>query len=244
MAKNLVDLLWRHSPVAPVGSRRGPKVRHSTDDVVDRAIALADAEGLSAVTIRALAQALELSTMSIYTHVNSRADLLVLMADAVYARMPSSPEGTVDWRERVRGVAEENLRLFRAQAWLIDVNDARVVLGPGTIAKYERELHAFDGMGLGAVERDAALTFVLDFSRSAAARMHVEESATAFAETWAEAAPRLAHYLGDDLPLAQSVGQGAGESMGAPYDARTAWEFGLARILDGLSGLIDDARDV
>lgn len=243
MAKNIVDLLWRHSPAAPPTARRGPKSRHSTDDVVDRAVALADTEGLPAVTIRTLAQALDLSTMSIYTHVNSRADLLVLMADAMHARMPSPPVDGSNWSERVRGVAEGNLRLLRAHAWLIDIQDPRVALGPGTIAKYDRELHAFDGTGLSALDRDAALTFVLDFSRSSAARMHSDERAAAFADAWTDAAPRLATYLGDDMPLARSVGQAAGEAMGAPYDAGAAWEFGLTRVMDALSALVGgDAR--
>lgn len=236
MTKNLVDLLWRHSPGARVTRQRGPKARHSTDDVVDRAVALADAEGLGAVTIRSLAQSLELTPMSIYTHVNSRADLLVLMTDAMHARMPTEPAKATGWRAEVRAVAEDNLRLLRAHPWLIDMHDPRVALGPGTIAKYDRELHAFDGLGLTAVDRDAALSFVLDFTLSAAARMREEASAESFAASWAEAAPRLAVYLGDDLPLARSVGQAAGESMGAPYDARTAWDFGLARVIDGLAG--------
>ncbi|MCT1396245.1 TetR/AcrR family transcriptional regulator C-terminal domain-containing protein [Microbacterium sp. p3-SID338] len=235
MTKNLVDLLWRHSPVAPATPQRGPKARHSTDDVVDRAVALADADGLAAVTIRSLAQSLELTPMSIYTHVNSRADLLVLMADAMHARMLVASVQASGWRDGVRAIAEDNLRLFRTHPWLIDVRDPRVALGPGTIGKYDRELHAFDGLGLGAVERDAALSFVLDFTLSAAARMREQQSAESFAASWAEAAPRLAVYLGDDLPLARSVGQAAGESMGGPYDARTAWEFGLARVIDGLA---------
>ena len=235
MAKNLVDLLWRHSPVAPPASQSGPKARHSADDVVDRAVALADADGLGAVTIRSLAQSLDLTPMSIYTHVNSRADLLVLMADAMHTRMLVAPVQASGWRAAVRAIAEDNLRLLRTHPWLIDIHDPRVALGPGTIAKYDRELHAFDGLGLGAVERDAALTFVLDFTLSAAARMRDEEGAESFAASWAEAAPRLATYLGDEMPLARSVGQAAGEAMGAPYDARTAWEFGLARVIDGLA---------
>ena len=234
MTKNLVDLLWRHSHAAPATRQRGPKARHSTDDVVDRAVALADADGLGAVTIRALAQSLDLTPMSIYTHVNSRADLLVLMADALHARMLIAPVPASGWRVAVRAVAEENLRLLLARPWLIDIHDPRVALGPGTIAKYDRELHAFDGLALGAVERDAALSFVLDFSRSSAARMR-EQTAESFAASWTEGAPRLASYLGDEFPLARSVGQAAGEAMGAPYDARTAWDFGLARVIDGLA---------
>lgn len=242
MAKNLVDLLWRNDAPARPSGRRGPRSRHSTDDVLARAIEIADEGGLDALTIRALAQSLELTTMSVYTHVNSRADLLVLMMDEMHARMLVAPIDEAGWRRRVRALAEDNLALLRAHPWMLDVEDHRIALGPGTIAKYDRELHAFDEAGLSDVDRDAALSFVVDFVEAAASRMHASARREQFGPFWADAGPRLANYLGDDLPLAQSVGRAAGESMGVPYDAEVAWEFGLARVLDGLAGIISEPR--
>jgi AcrR family transcriptional regulator len=139
MAKNLVDLLWRDDASARPLGRRGPRSRHSTDDVLARAIEIADEGGADALTIRALAQSLELTTMSVYTHVNSRADLLVLMMDEMYARMMATPIDEVGWRRRVRALAEDNLALLLAHPWMLDVEDHRIALGPGTIAKYDRE---------------------------------------------------------------------------------------------------------
>lgn len=240
MAKNLVDLLWRKDASARSDGRRGPRARVSVDDVVAGAIELADTGGADAMTIRALAQSRDLTTMSVYTHVNSRADLLVLMVDEVHARMAASSSHEADWRARVRRVADENLALFRAHAWMLDVSDARVAVGPGTIAKYDRELRAFDDTGLSAVERDAALSFVLDFVRATAARMRESAEREQFGSFWAEAGPRLTSYLGDDFPLAQSVGRAAGEEMDAPYDAGAAWGFGLARVIDGLARIVSD----
>jgi AcrR family transcriptional regulator len=239
MAKNLVDLLWRDDSVA-AGGRRGPRARHSTAEVVSRAIELADRDGLDAVTIRALAQSLELPPMSIYTHVNTRADLLVLMIDEVHSRMIARPVAEAGWPARVRAVAEDNLDLLRGHIWLLDIADQRAALGPGTIAKYDRELHAFDGTGLRDVERDAALSFVLDFARAAARRMRENAEKEQLGAFWAEAGPRLSTHLGERHPLAQSVGQAAGESLGAAYDADVAWGFGLARVLDGLRALIEE----
>lgn len=200
MAKNLVDLLWRKDASERADGRRGPRSRVSVDAVVSGAIELADAGGTEAMTIRALAQSLDLTAMSVYTHVNSRADLLVLMVDEVHARMVASPADGAGWRARVRRVADENLALFRAHAWLLDIDDARVVVGPGTIAKYDRELRAFDDAGLSAVERDAALSFVLDFVRATAARMCGSAARERFGPFWAEAAPRVTGYLGADFP--------------------------------------------
>lgn len=238
MPRPLVDLLWRARPDAPTGGARGPKAKHSTGDVVTTAIAIADADGLAAVTVRALAQALGLTTMSVYTHVNSRDDLLVLMADHVHARLPLRSFGRTGWRLRVRRVAEDNLALFRTHAWMLDIDDQRTALGPGTIAKYDHELRAFDGTDIGDLDRDAALTFLLDFVRASAGRIVKTSAPAAFGDAWEQSAERLATYLGEDFPLAQSVGRAAGEAMNAPYDADRAWEFGLARVIAGLAELL------
>nr|WP_238403492.1 TetR/AcrR family transcriptional regulator [Gordonia desulfuricans] len=272
----MIDLLWRGHPDAPRGGARGPRARLTTEDAVTAALATADAEGLSAVTIRRLARSLGVSTMSVYTYVSSREDLLVLMVDAAHRDMTATPYTAADWRMRLRYLAEDNLRLLTARTWLLDVDDPRAALGPGTIAKYDRELHAFDGLGFDDVDRDAALSFVLDFvSASARTRVvrHVgrgddgaagpepaggpestvgaegtpgpEETAAprdapVMAEVWAHTRERLATYLGADHPLAQRVGSAAGEAMNDVHDVQRAWEFGMARMLDGLAGMIAD----
>jgi hypothetical protein len=177
--------------------------------------------------------------MSVYTHVNSRDDLLVLMADAAHAGASLPRFGRTSWPTRVRRVAEANVALFRAHPWLLHLNDDRVALGPGTIAKYDHELHAFDGIELSDLDRDAALTFVIDFARSNAAASIRTSQPGNFAEVWHESADPLRRYLGDSHPLAQRVGRAAGEHMAAPYSAAHAWEFGIQRVIAGLSALID-----
>lgn len=237
MPQPLVDLLWRTHPDAPAGGARGPRARYSTSDVIERAVALADSSGVDSVTVRALAESLSISTMSVYTHTNSRDDLLVLMADTVNTSMVLPAFGRTDWRTRVRRTAEANLALLTAHPWLLDVKDRRVVLGPGTIAKYDHELHAFDGTRLEDVRRDAALTFLLDFvSANAGGRLVTPED---FGPVWAETAASLGRYVGDSYPLARRIGQAAGESMGAPNSAVEAWRFGLERVIAALADIID-----
>ncbi|UYP17551.1 TetR/AcrR family transcriptional regulator C-terminal domain-containing protein [Rhodococcus sp. Z13] len=243
MARELIDLLWRDHPDAPRGGSRGPRAKVTTSRAVDTAVGIADAEGLDAVTIRRLAADLGVSAMALYTHVGSRDDLLVLMVDRVHARQPRPPYPSSSWRERVRQVAETELAHYAAHAWLLDVDDQRTALGPGTIAKYDHELHAFDGTGLTDVQRDAALTFVADFVRAAARARRPDPHAADMAETWARWNERLAHYLGDAHPLAQRVGGAAGEAMNATYSPDHAWTFGLQRVLDGLDALVAASVD-
>ncbi|MBU2695534.1 TetR/AcrR family transcriptional regulator C-terminal domain-containing protein [Pimelobacter sp. 30-1] len=243
MPRELIDLLWRDHPGAPPAGRRGPKARVSTSEVVDAAIALADAdaEGLAAVTVRTLAAELGLSTMSVYTHVNSRDDLLVMMADTVHARMPLPAYGRTGWRTRVRRVAEANHALLVRHPWLLDVTDQRTALGPGTIAKYDHELAALTPLGLDDVACDAALTFVLDLVRGAARSARPDPRAGELAAHWPAWGARLATYVGEDFALAQRVGAAAGAAMGDVADPAAAWEFALERALDGLAVLAGQA---
>lgn len=237
MPRSLIDLLWRDHPDAPTAGSRGPRARVTTGSVVDAAIRLADGDGLPAVTIRRLADALTVSTMSVYTHVNSRDDLLVLMADQAHAEMTRHSYGRLGWRTRVHRVAEANLALLQAHPWLHDVEDDRTALGPGTIAKYDAELAAVAPLGLDPVTCDAALTFVLDFVRASARALRPDPRAGEMAEHWPEWSSRLETYLGEDYPLARTVGAAAGEAMGAAHSPSLAWDFGLARVLDALAAL-------
>src|SRR5690606_23620470 len=147
-------------------------------------IMLADSQGLPAVTVRALAKALSVATMSIYTPVNSRDDLLVLMVDAAHTAMTRRPFGTKTWRDRIRQVADENRALFETHPWLLDVRDDRTAFGPGTIAKYDHELHALDGLDLDDLTRDAALTFLLDFVATNAAASRPSAIRDEMPELW------------------------------------------------------------
>ncbi|KAA1426726.1 TetR/AcrR family transcriptional regulator [Nocardioides antri] len=237
MPRPLIDLLWRDHPGAPARGSRGPRARVSTGTVVDAALGLADADGLGAVTIRRLAGELDVSTMSVYTHVNSRDDLLVLMVDAAHAQMDRPSFGRLGWRARVRRVAESNLALLGAHPWLLDITDDRAALGPGTIAKYDHELGALAPLRLDPVTWDAALTFVLDFVRSSARNLRPQPRAGELAEHWPEWGARLASYVGDDHPVARSVGAAAGEALDGVSSPAVAWEFGLARVIDGLAAL-------
>lgn len=240
MARELIDMLWRDHPEAPSGGSRGPRTKVSTSQALDAAIALADAEGLDAVSVRRVGADLGISAMALYTHVGSRDDLLVLMADAVHGGQPLEPYASTTWQARVRQLAEADLALYAAHWWLLDIDDQRTSLGPGTIAKYDHELHAFEGSGLSEVDQDAALTFVAGFVRASARARRPDPHAADMAEVWSSWSRRLAAYLGDDFPLAQRVGAAAGKAMDAAYSAEAAWAFGLDRVLDALSSLIPE----
>lgn len=237
-------LLWRDQ--VPPPRRRGPRPSHSVDDVVAAAIELADAEGMEAVTIRAVATRLGISPMSVYTHVPGKAELLDLMLDGLYLAMPRPPWRSRRWRTRLTAVVVANRDLFRAHPWLTELASlSRPPLGPGQLAKYEHELAAFDGTGLDDVQIDATLTLLLGFAQQqtraeyAAARQSAV-SGTSDEQWWETNGPLLAQVIdASTYPRATRIGEAAGAAQGSAYSPDRAWAFGLARLLDGIGALID-----
>jgi AcrR family transcriptional regulator len=234
-------LLWRTGTTTTTQkTTRGPRRGLDLDAVVRAATALADAggaDGLARLTIRGLATQLGVSPMSIYTYVPGRDELADLVVDAAYAAAPRRDTTGRPWRERLRAVAEENRELYRAHPWAARVDPRRPVLGPGETGKYEHELAAFDDVeGLDDVDRDAALTFLLDVTR--AAPLPDQEPADDEA-WWSARAPVLAEVLDPGrYPRATRVGAAAGAAQGSARDPDRAWRFALERALDGLAAVL------
>ena len=237
-----LQLLWRDPVTVP---RHGPRQGLSIDTVVDTATGLADAENLDAVTMRRVAQVLGVAPMTLYTYVPGKAELLDLMLDAAYARMPRADTSGQPWRQRLAAIAAENRALFETHPWAATISTIRPPLGPGQMAKYEHELSAFGGLGLDDVTVDDCLTYLLSFiqagARAAAdARDIQRDSAVDDEQWWAANAPLLARVFDEDAyPTAARVGAAAGAAHGSAYSPSHAYDFGLQRVLDGLAALID-----
>jgi hypothetical protein len=95
------------------------------------------------------------------------------------------------------------------------------------------------------VETDAALTFVLGFvqthGRAAQAALRAQAESEVDDATWWEAnAPLLAQAFDETAyPRAVRIGAATGAAQGSAYSPEHAWDFGLARVLDGLAALVD-----
>jgi AcrR family transcriptional regulator len=234
-------LLWRLDQPP----RRGPERGLDLDTIVGTATALADRAGLEAVTMRRLAQELDVATMSLYTYIPGKDELIDLMVDAAYQRIPRADTTGQPWRQRLVVIADANRALYLAHPWAAGVSTLRPPLGPGLMAKYEHELAALDGLGLTDLEMDDALTYLLSFVQANAraandARAAQLASAMDDRQWWAANAPLLARIVDERAhPLAARVGNAAGAAHGSAYDPDHAYRFGLDRVLDGLAAIID-----
>lgn len=236
-----MELLWGVQGRA----KRGPKPKLTLAQITRAAIAIADAEGLDALSMRRVGDSLGVTAMSLYSYVPGKAELLDLMLDTVYAEFTETPSGK--WRERLEHVARENWALYLRHPWLLQVATARPVLGPNTIAKYDHELRAVDGIGLSDIDMDLVITAVGSYVHGAV-RTAVE-TAQAAQQTgktdlqwWEELAPLLEKVFDPERhPVATRVGAAAGEEYNAPGDPLRTFNFGLRLLLDGIESHLRNA---
>jgi AcrR family transcriptional regulator len=239
-------LLWR-APSAG-DPRPGPRSRLDVDRIVGAAVRLADAEGLSAVSMRRVAAELGVGAMTLYTHVPGKGELVDLMLDAVLGELYPDEEVVASgaWRTRLKTLAGANWNLFLRHPWALHVATGRPPLGPGLMRKYELELRAVDGLGLSEVQMDLLVTLVNGFVRGTVGGVQEKadaERVTGISEDqwWTATEPYVAQVFdAERYPTAARVGPVAGEELGA-YDPDRSFEFGLERLLDGIGVLILEA---
>lgn len=239
-------LLWRTPSDA--GPRPGPKPGLDVDRIVATAVDVADREGLTALSMRRVADQLGVGTMTLYTHVPGKGELVALMLDTVLGELYPD-ETTVtsgDWRARVEAVARANWSLFLLHPWALHVATGRPPLGPGVIRKYDLELRAVDGLGLSDVQMDLLVTVVNGFTAGTARGIQerqAAEAATGITEDqwWTATEPYLLQVFDPErYPTAARVGPVAGEQLQAAYAPQQTFEFGLKRLLDGIGVLIGE----
>ncbi len=216
--------------------------------IIEAAIAIADVEGLDAVSMRRVAERLSVGAMSLYTHVPGKGELTDLMFDTVAGELytdvdePSRQPG--GWREALRFIARRNWELYGRHSWLLHLSYARPVMGPHVSRNYEAELRPLEGIGLTDIEMDDTLALVLSHVSSVARsrllqRSAQQESGQTDLEWWVAVAPVLETVMsGQHFPVSARVGQAAGMAHEAVTNPEHALSFGLHRILDGVEVLI------
>lgn len=234
-------LLWRTQERS---SRKSEGM--SVDAILRAAIEIADANGFSALSMRRVAERLGVGTMSLYTYVPGKAELLDAMLDMAYAELSAPDSVGSDWRVELERVARENWTLFHKHPWMLQVATGRPVLGPMAMAKYERELRAVADLSLTESEMDSVVSLVLSHAEGAARRsveaaQAVQGTGMTDEQWWTARAPFLSSIVdANRYPTAARVGTAVGAAQRTAFDPARAFEFGLQRVLDGIGVLIRD----
>ncbi|WP_367043090.1 TetR/AcrR family transcriptional regulator [Streptomyces sp. Je 1-332] len=229
-----LELLWGE------GERptRGPKPGLTLERIVTEAVRLADAEGLSAVSMRRLSTELGTGTMSLYRYVPGKGELIDLMLDRVYMPPADARPPGGGWREAAETYARETLVLYRAHPWLLQVNQARPVLGPGSVGGLELTLAGIKSMGLSDPELIGVIVMIEGYVTGVArTQVHeveaVKKSGLTDAAFWEAQTPTLGRIMNSGrYPHLAGLSD---DAFGSQFDH---FEFGLQRLLDGLDVLV------
>ncbi|WUJ72541.1 GntR family transcriptional regulator [Kribbella soli] len=206
------------------------------DEVVRMAIAIADAEGLAALSMRRIASELGVSTMALYRYVGGKDVLVVQMVDAALAEFPlgTPPD---DWREAIAMVARVHWAAYRRHLWLASaISLSRPQLVPRLLPHTDAVLRALRGF-----EKSAALSTMISlfaYVRGVALVMEAEAQAEqdtgVTADEWVtEQSDKLGAMIAlGDLPAFREL---LADGFDYEYDLDKLFEFGLDVFLDGLS---------
>ncbi|MWA02186.1 TetR family transcriptional regulator [Actinomadura sp. LD22] len=123
----------------PRGGRR-PKL--SREAIVDKAIEIADAEGLEAVSIRRVASELGVRAMSLYTHIEAKEDLLDLMYDVVAAEVLVEDGLPDDWREAMIEITRKERAAGLRHPWMFELAGRSPRIGPNGLRHTEQSMAA------------------------------------------------------------------------------------------------------
>jgi AcrR family transcriptional regulator len=127
--------------MCPERAATGRPASHSRDEITATAVAIADREGLDAVSMRRVAADLATGAASLYRYLQTREDLLDLMIDATGAEYSFTPP-TGDWLADLLGLGEQARAIMRRHPWLPPLLTTRPVLGPNGLALLEHGLEA------------------------------------------------------------------------------------------------------
>jgi AcrR family transcriptional regulator len=221
-----VEFLWgtRAQPT------RGPKPAMSLERIADAAIAIADAEGLAAVSMQRVAADLGFTKMALYRYLPGKAELVAVMLER---GIGPAPELTAEgWRAALTQWCRLLLAECVRHPWAQQAMLGPRPLGPHELSWMERGVAALPA-GLTGAERLDTLAVLSLHARSLAAgttsRQHEAELNAAIGAVLAEHAERFPAVT---AALADVDPEGTDQ----------AFEFGVARILDGIDVLIQSRR--
>jgi AcrR family transcriptional regulator len=225
----------------------------SRDEIIKAAIAVADAEGPDAISMRRIARELRAGAMSLYWHVESKEELIDLMFDSLEGEI-GVPEPTGDWRADLRELAFRQRAGLLRHPWIMEFVAGRPPSGPNDARNLDLMLGMVAGLGLDArMSVDILMTvatYVLgavlrEVQEMRAERTRAKVEATMTAEEIDAEHERFQKWLAgaDRYPNIQRMVE-ADVDPDAPETRDERFEFGLDCLLDGIAARLPAAGGV
>ncbi len=207
----------------------------SRDSVLRAAVALADASGLDAITMRKVGEAVGVEAMSLYGHVASKGDLLDGMIDVVFGEI-ELPPGDIDWKTAMRRRAISVREVLSRHPWASGLMNSRSTPGHATLRHLDAVIGSLRNAGFSVPLTAHAISVIDGYIYG----FVLQETSLPFdtPEQTAEVAESImASFPAGEYPHLTEL---AVEHVLQPgYDYGDEYELGLDLILDA----IERARD-
>jgi AcrR family transcriptional regulator len=204
--------------------------------VVTAAIGVADVEGGTGFSMRRLAAELGVSAMALYRHVQGKPDLLRAMAGRAFSEdpLPEAPEG---WRRGLELAARREWEIYQRHPWVLEIVSLHRPLMIDSLVE-----HTEWSLGLlrrAGAEPDLALWAVVSLNaytmgmagQAVREAEEVRETGVGPEQWWSQQRDRVGSMEhGGRFPYLSELRE--------PLDVDAAFEFGLARMLDGFAALV------
>jgi AcrR family transcriptional regulator len=251
-ARQVMALLWRTT--VEEETRPGPKPRLTIQMIINAAIMHADQHGMSGLSMRAVGEQVGRTGMALYTYVQGKSELVDLMYDTVMAEEHRTYDLTAGWRAALTAWAEDMWAFYLRHPWVLQVSQARPVLGPNEYVVLDTVLGIMFETGLEPAEMRRMTGALFQFVRGVAlvaaeSREAAAVTGTSDDEWWHARAPLLTEMAPDfdsRFPMVAKLSQAGGFTLAdetVPYQeqaARETFHTGLTALLDGIQAQVED----
>ncbi|MDP1892461.1 MAG: TetR/AcrR family transcriptional regulator [Gemmatimonadaceae bacterium] len=235
------ELLWDNR----LQPTRGPKPGLTPADVVQAAIELANADGLAAVTMHAVAARLGFTTMALYRYFPNKEALLDAVIDAGIGPPPPLREPRADWRTEVTRYSLAKRAMLCERPWLAELPFVAAPHGPNWLRWLEALADSFARAGLVGEDIGQMISIVDGYTRGAS------DTAVSLARARARGISEAEWAAGVGADLGRAIGDPrfphfaaliTAPIPGKPRTMEESFDFGLQRVLDGIERYIKTRR--
>lgn len=211
----------------PAATRMGPKPALTLERIADAAVAIADAEGIAAVSMQRVAAEFAYTKMSLYRYVTSKDELIAAMIDRAVGDPPAL-DAVPGWRPRLEAWTSLLAETWQRHPWLPLATMGDREMGPNEIGWIERAIETLADTLLDPSEQMAVVLLICGHIRN------THSTATAGTQPWSGGRQRkIVHVHGDEFPALERVVDSASD---ATSDRGRA--FGLTCILGGVEAIL------
>lgn len=200
----------------------------TTERIVEKALEIADAQGIDAISMRKLAGALGGTAMSLYNHISDKEELLGLMLGRVIAEY-ETPEIGGDWQEMMRRQAHSMRRALLRHPWAPTLLISTISIGEALLRNTNATVGCLVAQGFSYAQADWARNAI--DSHVYGYTMQELNYPVDPTEYKAAAAQYLPMISKKDYPF---MHEAAVEIISGNYDGMTNFSFGLELVIEGL----------